>query len=896
VTAQRLLTRLRSLDIAVSVDGERLRVNAPTGALTPELQDELSTHKPEIIRLLRGAAYPPLTRADRTGPLPLSAAQERLWSVSQLDPHSPLHNMYLAFRLRGPLDVPALEGSLADLIQRHEILRTRYVVIDGEPVQELPAFTGYTLRIVDHHTASGDPSGTPRGGWGTDKIEHYIADVVTRPFDLPAGLPVRAELLRLDDSDHALILAMHHISADGWSWDVFLRELGIAYAARKQGASPDFATLPIQYADFAVWQRAFMEHPFLRAQLDYWRGQLEGFSVPVPFPPEGRRTPTPRDQGQRAERALPAELHAYVRTFAGSSDFTPFMTLLGAFYALLAVYTGHEDLLVCTPVAGRTLIELQTLIGYFNNLVPLRVHAASRTTFRELLARVRRVVLAGYEHQDVPFQRLAELPHLAQVPLARLVFALQGEAGRSLELDGLEVEALPVYNRTAGFDLFLTVLERGTTFALVAEYRQARVDAQLIDQMLADYEAMLRAGLQHPDLPLADLLPGRSGMRAPVAATRPGPVPPRTPLQDHLVHIWEQMLNTRPIGVKDDFFELGGHSLLALRLFTRIQKELGVNLPLALLLKDPTIEHLASVIEQGESAVSWVPLVPIRTQGSRPPLFAVHGLYGNVLFWRSIAMHLDVEQPFYGLQAPGLDGLTPALTRMEDLAARYIREIKAVQPSGPYYLCGYSLGGEIALAMAQQLVRAGDAVDLVIMLDTADPVRPVRSVLNGSGTPEAAHAALPTPVAAGGLDVVRRKIMGHIARLRGLPPEQRWRYLAGDLAMRFERISITLRVAYYRQRRRRLPEALLLSYIRESSLTAVLNHVPQVYPGKVVMFRSRESLSHSPPDSPMSWAPLVGGGFHLHLYDGTHDDLHSPRLAPDIARHLVEWMDEARRA
>jgi amino acid adenylation domain-containing protein len=811
---------------------------------------------------------------------PLSIAQERLWSLTQIAGATPLYNMYNVFRLRGPLNQNALEASLRHLIERHESLRIRFSLHHNQPVQQAQPMSQWTLPVVD---LCADPQ-------RESHQNEWMMTEITYPFDpLREGL-FRVHLLQLAIDDHVLILVMHHLISDGWSWDVFLRELATLYDTHREGKQAALLNLPIQYLDFAAWQRTQAQSPRYAADLAYWEQTLREVP-PLELPLDATRQPTLDFVGARAALNLSVGLAAQIRAFSTGRDVTLFMTLLATFAALLHRITGQRDLLIGTPVAGRSQVELQNIMGYFNNILPLRSAVYPQDHFQDVLARVRGVALGAYDHAEVPLHRLAELPGLTQTPFTRAVFAVQDGTGNTLALADLNVELIPAYNQTANFDLFLTIQIVGDDLRLIVEYRQSLFQPDTISKFLQDYADLLNAGLRKPESLVVDLLPSpRIMMQA-----QPIPVPsrqyvaPQTPLEYRLVALWEEMLNQQPIGIADSFFDLGGHSLLALRLFSRIQHEFNVNLPLAILFNEPTIHYLATLIQQGDMPMTWNSLVAIQPKGSRAPFFGVHGIDGNVLFWRNIVLHLGEDQPFYGLQSRGIDGRSPALDSIPQMASLYLKEIRQVQPYGPYYLGGYSLGGEIAFEMAQQLIRQGERVALLVMFDTSNPNRAVRPTI----VPDYQSPARPSGNLQQRFGAWQRKFGGHLGRLQGLPFDQKAVYLWKDAAMRLARIRLKLVVRLAHSAGRRLPDDLLLLYLREAHIKALLNYIPEVYPGQITIFRAHDSLKDNPVDSPMGWKPLAGHGLQVVVFEGSHADVYNPAYADKIGEMLRKCLDQA---
>lgn len=876
-----LLNQLLEQGILLHVDGDRLRLNAPKGVLTPALQAEITNHKLELIKLLKqstvSAVYPQIRPVANKESLPLSVSQEHLWTLTQLAPDTPLYNMYLAFRIHGTLDIAALEQSLIHLVERHEPLRTRFSLVNGQPTQHVDPSVEWSLPFTDLSKSMSSEA----------EVDRKIAEEINYPFDPLNDRLFRVQLMRLDDRVHVLTLVMHHLISDGWSWAIFLNDLTTLYGSYVNGEKRSLPHLPVQYGDYAVWQREFVTNSTYIDQLEYWESLLDGVAA-LDLPLDFARQSSMDFTGARAELSLTSDLSVRVRNFSQNEGATIFMTLFTAFHALLNRVTAQQDLLICTPISGRTLPETQIIIGYFNNLLPLRMAVSGDLTFRELLGRVRQAALAAFEHFDVPLHQIAHTPSLVNLPFSRTMFSLQDNTGHTLTLDDLQIEPIPAYNQTANFELSITVQDQGERLNLVAEYRTALFHSETIQNLLSDYSDLLLAGLANPDTLLVNLLPKpQTGMRDfATGVPQRHNVPPTTPLEHQLVYLWEDTFNMQPIGVEDNFFEIGGHSLLALRLFSRIQQEMNVNLPLATLFKEPTIRYLAELIEGGQEHITWSSLVPIKAAGSRLPFFGIHGMDGNILFWHNITLHLPPDLPFYGLQAQGIDGRSKAIESITEMASLYLQEVRRVQPHGPYHLGGYSLGGEIAFEMAQQLIHQGETVALLVMFDTSNPNRAVRPSAESGISKGNTSRSL-----GGRLSVWQRKFRGHLNRLSKLSLGDQIAYLGKDATMRFGRLRLKWTVNVLHSLGRSLPDEILLHYLRDSHIKATMNYVPEVYPGQLTMFRARGSLKDNPIDSPMGWKPLAEKGLKVVVFEGSHADVYNPKYAGQIAKMLTECLD-----
>jgi amino acid adenylation domain-containing protein len=395
---------------------------------------------------------PPMVPVEREGALPLSFAQERLWFLDRLQPGSTTYNVPVAWRLGGALDGPALERSLSEIVRRHEGLRTTFSDRDGTPVQVVAPFGGFTLPVED---LSGLSEADREAA-----VRRRADEEAGEPFDLSEGPLFRAALLRLGADDHALLLSMHHIVSDGWSLDVLFRELSALYAAYREGGESPLAELAVQYADYAVWQREQLEGEVLDRQLSYWRERLASAPELLELPTDRPRPAVQTFRGATVPFELSPELLERLRALGRSEGTTLYMTLLGAFQVLLSRYGGGEDIVVGSPIAGRTRREVEELIGFFVNTLVLRTDLSGDPSFREVLRRVRETTLGAYEHQEVPFERLvAELQperSMSHSPLFQVMFTLQDAGGGGGALPGLKVGGLGAAMEIAKFDLSLT--------------------------------------------------------------------------------------------------------------------------------------------------------------------------------------------------------------------------------------------------------------------------------------------------------------------------------------------------------------------------------------------------------------------------------------------------------
>jgi amino acid adenylation domain-containing protein len=1379
--AAALLARLRALDVKVTVDGGGgLRCSAPKGVLTSELQADLRRLKPEIIELLRsgGATRARPTRMLRAGDVPLSFAQQRLWFLDQLEPDTSTYSITVRRRLRGPLDLKSLGSALTELVGRHESLRTTFVTRNGEPCQQIAEPAPVMFEVVDlEHVPEADRE---------QSAAERIREEVQRPFNLTRGPLFRPLVLRRAVDDHELVISIHHIVADGWSLGVIARELHTLYEAHAAGMVPRLPEIPVQYADFAIWQRQWLANDVLEILRQYWRKQLAGLPAPLELQTDQPRSRDSTSAGASFDFQIPAGLADSLRHLGRAEGTTLFMTLLAGFKTMLARYTGAEDIVIGTPVANRNHVELEAIVGFFANTLVLRTDLAGDPTFREILGRVREVSLGAYTHQDMPFEKLVEelRPErkLGQNPFFQLSFVFQapttatgfdfmtvaspfdltlfvrggseGPLGATIEyrrdlfgpqtiarlarcyltlLEGvaadpdLRLSALPLVDaaeahrmliewnttstdyprdrslhglfedqvdatpdavavvfgqtaltyreldrranrlahhlvslgvgpeqavgvwmersaetivallgilkaggayapldsmappdrlafmlRDAEIDILVTQdrmlgrlpahgarticldtepraiaeqpntrpsidgssdalayvmytsgstgepkgvavthrnvarLVRGTDYAdfgpgevflqlaplsfdastfeiwgallnggrlaiatpgllsvdelgtmlerhgVTTLWLTAGLFHQVVDQridILRSVRQLLAGGdvlspshvrrvratlpscrlingygptegttftccyqitsdaglarsvpigrpipntrvyvldrnrqpvplgvpgelwvggdgvargyLNRPELTaekfvaqavaggreerlyrsgdlvrwlpdgvleflgrldhqvklrgyrielgeIESTIAGHPGVRAVAVTARSdwegdkrlvayvvaegtldgralrervrsklpeymvpsafvaidrlpltangkvdrarlpepkdsreptsAPSEPRDEVERKLLRIWEEILGIDRIGTQDNFFDLGGHSLSALRMFVRLEQDLGIRLPIATLFQAPTVQGLSEIIRAGGRSAPRRSLVAIQPDGSRRPVFAVPGVGGNVLCYHDLARFLPSDQPFYGLQSRGLDGTEKALNLVEDIAASFLAEVREVQPHGPYALIGTCMGGVVAYEMAQQLHLAGEKVDLLALLETWHPMASFGRRSRASAAAEAL------------VSLIGSRLRLYFQELRLRSGRQQIAYLFGRLKMLAQ---MTVRRDMFRGDRSEFDQRA----VTNANLVAFQRYKARAYPGRAVLFLAESRAMPAHDDPRLSWRQFLAGGAEIHTVPGRDSGsmLDEPHVQ-GLAKQLQGCIDRARRS
>jgi amino acid adenylation domain-containing protein len=609
------------------------------------ITDRIANLSPEKLALLQarlmkkgdgGTNKSRISPRQSSDPAPLSFAQQRLWFLNQMEPESPF-NISIAIKLHGSLQVAALAQTLTAIVDRHPVLRTTFHSVDDRVVQMVAPGQSVQLHSIDLSHLSGE-----KRQLDVDRILNAESQ---RPFDLAADLMLRATLLRLDKSEHILLLVMHHIAADGWSVGILFRELASLYQGFAAGSPAELPALPIQYADFAQWQREWLAQEVMPAQLDYWKEQLAGLPPLLTLTTDRPRPAMQTFRGGTKYFQLDRQLTQQLKELSQRSGATLFMTLVAALVTLLSRYSGQDDIAIGSPIANRHRSEVESIIGCFINTLVLRTKLADDPTFLELLAQVRETTLGAYDRQDFPLEKLVEelKPErsLSHTPLYQVMFVLQNAPIGKLELPGLTLSLLELEDAIAKDDLFLSMAETETGMTGELVYNSDLFDRETIERLAINFECLLASIVADPSQKIArlSLLSDREERQLLVDwnATKV-----EFPLDKCFSQLFEQQVIATPNAIA---VECAGKQLTYQQLNDRANRwakhlvKLGVEAEtIVALVGDRNIDFLTAILAVFKAGGAYLPLNPahpidrlqqVLTQGKVTLVLAEHQ-------WRSV--------------------------------------------------------------------------------------------------------------------------------------------------------------------------------------------------------------------------------------------------------------------
>jgi thioesterase domain-containing protein/acyl carrier protein len=657
---------------------------------------------------------------------PLSPSQQGMIFETLSASESGIHIEQSVGNLHGELDLFAFERAWQQVMKRHSLLRTSFVwKSQAEPLQVVFKEIQVPLTRQDWRGFSVSQQ--------QEKLEAYLKEDRCRGFQLTKAPLMRLALFAIDDNIYQFVWSHHHILMDGWCLPLILQEFLDFYEAFSN--NEDLQLAPSRpYRDYIIWQK---QQDLSQAE-KFWRKMLQGFKKPTPLGTAALPNSSPETQERYGQQkvSLSVSATAALQNLARQHRLTLNTLIQGVWALLLSRYSGESDVVFGATVSGRPpdLIGVESMVGLFINTLPVRFKVGGDRDLWSWLqdTQTQHLDRPSYEYCSAgQVHQWSEVPGYLPLYESILVFENYPSDSSLLQSQDLTIDIRNTRSIGAQTKYALTFLViPGSQLAFQIVYDNHRFASSDIAGILEHLQDLLKSIVALPEQDLATILETIPSDRIPKVIPleerdrhdgEDGFVPPRDPLERQLGQIWEKILNIYPIGVRDRFFDLGGHSLLALTLMAQIQQQFGKNLPLATLFQYPTIEQMAGVLRQQTDSLSWSPLVAIQPDGKKRPFFCVPGAGGNVLYFYDLARYLGSDRPFYGLQALGLDGESEPHRRIEDMAAHYIETIQTVQPQGPYFLGGHSLGSWIAFEMARQLRDRGETVALLALMDTPAP-------------------------------------------------------------------------------------------------------------------------------------------------------------------------------
>jgi non-ribosomal peptide synthetase component F/thioesterase domain-containing protein len=887
-TAESLLQHFQ--EILRQIADDRLMTIAelelsPTEALTKRMQDEPAF----------SISASPVIDEDSASPevlaMPGSLAQERFWTLSQLDPTNPSFHVPLVMKLSGPVSTPLLEQSFQLLIDRHESLRTTFTERDGEFLQV----------IRPSYPAALEVTSIP-GSSESDKALHLATAIqkeILRPFGLDVLPLFRTVLYRISEEDHVLIITLHHILADAASAQIIQRELWTTYESLQSGKQPSLTELTIQYGDFSVWQRENLNSDAMKGHLQFWLKQLSGDLKVLNFPTDHPPAYRPTSKGGVETMLLPEDLTRSVKQLAQSSDATLYVVTLACFAAMLARASEAEDVVVGSPVLNRRQ-ETEALIGPFAGPMALRLKLAGNPTLRELISATRDQTLESLDHSELPFElilrNLTVRTQNERRPLFQFYFLCQTAFVQSRSVDTLMVTPLPSVSVGTPFEMQLAMIERPEGLRAELEYNAELFEKTTVDRWLAYYQDLLKAAVSNPDQRLSDLPNppfksahqdnhGTKDARNLISEhklERPY-VAPRDLVEEMLAQIWEGVLGMTSISVQANFFDIGGTSMMILKMVPRINAAFELLLPVPTIFKAPTIELMANVIKE-RSTIEKQVVLPLHPSGDRPPLFMVHSYH----LYRALPAALGNDQPFYGVMELELSDRHSPYT-LKDQVANYVQHIRAVQPKGPYYIAGFCFFGLLAFEVGAQLEALGEEVAFIGLIDTYCPEYWSQRQSAQAEIIPSGGALMPTSTA---------PLWHHLRKSTGLKFRERMLghadFIGHKLRNRGLSLMLEARVSIYTffiSRGIKLP-----AWLNDPALVTrvgVRRHIPAKITSDVYLFPAEDVPLEANFDPTLGWGTMTSGKVKTLWIPGDHEDMFKEKNIGALAKTIRGAMDLA---
>lgn len=651
---------------------------------------------------------------------PCSLAQQRFWFLEQIDPGNPALNVAVRWRMNGSISDVAVERAMQALIDRHEILRTRFVGLDGEPRQVVQAKATAKVTLVDLSRLKGDTRNA--------ELEAISVTEARRPFDLEGGLPIRLAMLRLDEASIVVLLTMHHIATDGWTMGMLAHEFGRLVAEAMGGAPASLPPLDMQYVDYALWQSDVMQCDAFAEDERYWAETLRDLPQ-FEVTPDKPRPPVLSAAGDFRLRNIGAAVMEPVEALARRQGQTMYSLAATALALALAAETGRRDVVMGTQVAGRDDLLLEPVAGLFINTLVLHFDLQGAQSPRDANGICRKAIEGALAHQRFPFEKLVEMLNPprdpSRTPLYSVNFTLIRPVIASERFGDIDLVSMPSQMTGAQYDLLFFMVKRDDGWRIVCESSASLYDTSTPDRILARWEDALKLlldGLEANDADGATLMRNfglaQSAADAVPPVRRPEPLSGDSATDTAITALWRELLQRDDIDLNSHFFDSGGHSLLALRMLARVRQIVGRPVSVAVLFQRPVLADFLAAIRNDATSIVDDEIAVLQPLGHKPPVIVLN----NGAVFQAVARHIGTERPFIDLHlARGGGSFERHFDSLEDYAAKAVALIRRAQPKGPYTLVGHCILGTVAFEAAQQLRRAGETVSMVVLLDVLAP-------------------------------------------------------------------------------------------------------------------------------------------------------------------------------
>jgi amino acid adenylation domain-containing protein len=667
-------------------------------------------------------------KTDRSRPLRLAFDQQVVWLFERLFAGTQTYHIPVVYRLEGAIDVPLLERAVNQVIVRHEALRTIFRFQDTIPVQIVKPELKIDLPVVVIDEMPNKAK--------SELVQQHLTTLVSQPFDVNDGPLIRGTILELDEEDHFLCMTIHHLVSDGWSIGVFVKEVVEIYSAAQEKRKARLPAIPVQYVDYAAWQRDHFEHTGAPV-MNYWKETLE---LPLPriYWPKDR---TPPEEDPRQGALYPVELSRdltnRIKKMAEKTGTTPFMNLLSLFKILIHQYSEINDVIIGIVLANRNRVEIEPLIGFFISTVVTRAKFQSDTDFSNLLNQVKESVAGAHAHPDMPFEKIRKVvsDEVNNTPFLQVLFLMQSMDLPPMNLPGAKATTINVDMGKSIMDLTLELYETPDGYRGWFEYCNNLFSRETMARLSALFVALAEAVTKVPDS-LLTVLPHYKDVRAEkidLPSIWEVPLEPRMlasqqpklneaptdqavlDTEHRVIEIWERVLRIKSLDRKANFFGYGGDSLLSLIMLEQVEREFGQRLEPVQMYQAPVIAQFAQLIYRNTAAIDFKALQVIQSVGVRPPLFFA----GSTKLLPDLAKYLPGDQPLYSLNVFGLNAgrRDEFIFEVEEVAQAYIKEIRELQPKGPYYIAGYCQETLLALEIAGQLCEMGQRIGALILID-----------------------------------------------------------------------------------------------------------------------------------------------------------------------------------